>query len=244
MFLQISYYFSLFLFAFVSIGVAARFVMLVLSVVWIYYEKRLIRQDARTYPKVSLMIPAYNEEDTIIESVTHSINSEYPELEVIVVNDGSKDNTLSLLIDAFELSENHKIQITETIPTQFVKRVFTSKEVENLIVVDKENGGKADALNCAINTSSAEFVIALDADTVLTKNTINYLIRPVLQDNSIVVTSGSVRIITDNSKNSILNNLQKIEFVNSISLFRTGWNFINANLIVSGALGLFKKYPV
>lgn len=233
------YFISLFFFSFVCAGVLIRFIMLILSVIWISREKKMIKSVVNHYPKVSLLIPAYNEEDTIIESVTHAVNADYPDLEIIVVNDGSKDKTLSLIIDAFDLIEHKEKQITETIPTQQIIQIFKSETVNNLVVINKENGGKADALNCAINASSAQYVLALDADTHLTKNTIRYLIRPILQDKEIVVTSGSVRIISE--KNSILSNLQKAEFVNSISLFRTGWNYINANLIVSGALGLFNK---
>jgi cellulose synthase/poly-beta-1,6-N-acetylglucosamine synthase-like glycosyltransferase len=238
---QLTYYLSLFLFVFVCAGVVIRFVMLSLAVIWIAYEKKLIKYKVEDYPEVSLLMPAFNEADAIVENVTHLINSEYPDLEIIVINDGSKDNTLGVLIEAFDLSENHDIQITESIPTQQVRRVFTSSSIDNLIVVDKDNGGKADALNCGINASTAEYVLALDADTVLTRNTIKYLVRPVMRDSNVIITSGSVRIMPEKKRYPLFSELQKIEFINSISLFRTGWNFMNANLIVSGALGLFSK---
>ncbi len=241
MFYHTAYAASVFLFIFVCTGVSIRFIMLFLSVLWIKYEKQLIRSEIKKYPKISLLIPAYNEKDTIVESVTHVINADYPDLEIIVINDGSKDSTLPLLIEAFELSEDPAFQLIESVPTQPLKKIFTSRSIENLIVADKENGGKADALNCGINISSADYVLALDADTHLTKNTIRYLITPILQNPDIVVTSGSVRIISDGMRNSVFTDLQKAEFVNSISLFRTAWNFLNANLIVSGALGLFNK---
>ena len=237
---EVSYFISLFFFTFVCMGVAVRFIMLLLAITWINYEKKLIDAPVHIYPKVSLLIPAYNEQDIILESVTHLINADYPELEIIVINDGSKDNTLSLLLHAFELSENHNRKVTELIPTQQVKHVFTSHEIPNLIVIDKENGGKADALNCGINISSGKYVLSVDADTHLTKNTIRYLVKPAIQDPNVVVTSGSVRILNEKGY-SLFADLQKAEFVNSISLFRTGWNYINANLIVSGALGLFHR---
>ena len=240
MFFQITYHLSLFFFVFVCAGIGVRFMMLISSLIWIIYEKKIIRYTVPHYPKVSLLIPAYNEENTIVESITHAINQEYPCLEIIVVNDGSKDNTLELLIDAFDLSENYNIIIDEVIPTQQVTKIFTSNVIDNLIIVDKKNGGKADALNCAINASSADYILCLDADTILTKNTIQYLINPFLMNKKVVATSGSVRIISE-KKYSVFDDLQKIEFVNSISLFRTGWNFINSNLIISGALGLFKR---
>ena len=221
-------------------GITVRFIMLLLAIIWINYEKKLIKVPIHHYPKVSLLIPAYNEQDIIVESVTHVINADYPELEIIVINDGSKDNTLSLLLHSFELAENPGRKIIESIPTQQVKRVFTSHQIPNLIIIDKENGGKADALNCGINASTSKYVLSVDADTHLTKNTIRYLVKPVIQDPNVVVTSGSVRILPEKGY-SIFADLQKAEFVNSISLFRTGWNYVNANLIVSGALGLFQR---
>jgi cellulose synthase/poly-beta-1,6-N-acetylglucosamine synthase-like glycosyltransferase len=237
---EFSYFISLFFFVFIGVGMAFRFIMLLLSISWIKYEKKMIDAPIHGYPKVSLLIPAYNEENVIVETVTHVINADYPELEIIVINDGSQDSTLALLISSFELRESSGRKIVESIPTQQIRRVFTSREIPNLIVIDKENGGKADALNCGINASTAEYVLAVDADTHLTQNTIRYLVKPVIQDPHVVVTSGSVRILSEKGY-SLFANLQKIEFVNSISLFRTGWNFVNANLIVSGALGLFQR---
>lgn len=238
---SITYYVSIALFVFVALGVLIRFVMLALSVRWIRLEKRLIAGKSIELPKVSLLIPAFNEQDTIVESVTHAINASYPDLEVVVVNDGSHDDTLSLLVESFGLSRIDQPGTEESIPTQPIRGVWTSDEIPNLIVVDKRNGGKADALNCGINMSTADYVLALDADTALTPNTIAYLIRPMIEDETVIATSGSVRILADNNRNTILSDLQKAEFVNSISLFRTGWNVFNANLIVSGALGLFDK---
>lgn len=237
---EFCYVISVLLFVFIIMGMAARFIMLFLSITWIKYEKQLIQAPLHRYPNVSLLIPAYNEENIIVESVTHFINADYPELEIIVINDGSQDNTLPLLVHAFELTENPGRKVVESIPTQQIRRVFTSPQIPNLIVIDKENGGKADALNCGINASTSEYVLAMDSDTHLTPNTIRYLVKPVVHDPAVVVTSGSVRILPE-KRHSIFADLQKIEFVNSISLFRTGWNHFNANLIVSGALGLFQR---
>ena len=244
MLFQIIYYFSILLFGFVLLGYAIKTIMFILSVLWIVREKKIINRTIDFYPKVSMLIPAFNEERTIIENITHAINNDYPDLEIIVVNDGSTDQTLSLLINAFELSEKQSYKTDEAIPAQPVRRVFESDTIKNLIVIDKKNGGKADALNCAINASTAEYILCLDADTVLTRNTIKYLIRPMMQNNDIVVTSGNVRILPAKMNDNLFYKLQRIEFLGSISLFRTGWNFLNANIIVSGALGLFKKKTV
>ena len=238
---QWAYYFSVFLFSFILSGYIIRLIMLILSVKWIIHEKRMIHYDVARYPKVSMLIPAFNEQRTIVENVTHAINNTYPDFEIIVVNDGSDDLTLALLIEAFELTELIHFKTDDSIPSEPVRRVFTSNRVKNLIVIDKKNGGKADALNCAINASASDYCLCLDADTVLTANTIKYLIRPMMQDNKIVVTSGNVRILSATGGDCFLTQLQRIEFLGSIALFRTGWNFMNANLIISGALGLFRK---
>ncbi len=230
-----------FFFSFTCAGVIVRFFFLWLSILWIQYEKSILAQKVINYPKVSLLIPAYNEAETIIKSLTHAINQNYPELEIIVINDGSSDQTLELLEKSFTLTRVTDFYVDEKLLTQPIKGLFKSRVINNLLVVDKVNGGKADALNCAINISSSDYLLCLDADTVLTNNTIKYLIRPFLLDDSVVVTSGSVRVMSKTKKYSLFQDLQKIEFINSISLFRAGWNFINANLIISGALGLFKK---
>lgn len=241
MYPNIIYYLSLAFFAFTCCGVAIRFLLLWLSILWIGYEKSILVPKVKEYPRVSLLIPAYNESETIIESLTHAINQNYPGLEIIVVNDGSKDKTLKLLQQSFSLYAVSDFYIDEQLPTQPVQDLYKSKVIKNLLVVDKKNGGKADALNCAINVSSSEYILCLDADTVLTTNTIKYLMAPFLLDDTVVVTSGSVRVMSKSKGYSLFHDLQKIEFINSISLFRAGWNFINANMIVSGALGLFKK---
>jgi len=244
MLFQIIYYLSILIFSFVLLGYAIKTIMFILSVIWIVHEKKIINRSIDFYPKVSMLIPAFNEEQTIIENITHVINNEYSDLEIIVVNDGSTDQTLSLLINAFELSEKQSLKTDDAIPVQPVRRVFKSSTIKNLIVIDKKNGGKADALNCAINASTAEYILCLDADTVLTRNTIKYLIRPMMQNNDIVITSGNVRILATKMHDDLFCKLQRVEFLGSISLFRTGWNFLNANIIVSGALGLFKKKTV
>lgn len=241
LFLDIFYWLSFFLFVFVFTGVAVRLIMLVLSIAWIIYEKKILSAEIAPLPRISMLIPAFNEAETIVESVTHAVNQTYPDLEIIIVNDGSTDNTLTLLKDAFDMEEDPGAGVEEAIPTREVRRVYRSSSISNLKVIDKKNGGKSDALNCGINAASSAYMLCVDADTLMTEHTIKYLIMPFLRDKRVVVTSGSVRILSPPRTLSIFANLQKIEFVNSISLFRSGWNFLNANLIVSGALGLFKR---
>ncbi|MEM0333197.1 MAG: glycosyltransferase [Candidatus Aenigmatarchaeota archaeon] len=207
---------------------------------------------SRKFLPVSIIIPVYNEEEYIIDTVSSTLNLKYPEYEIIVVNDGSTDNSLSLLIDEFKLK---KVDIfyRKFIDTQDVKAFYFSEKFPNLIVVDKVQGGKADALNCGINVSKYPYFCSLDADSILEKEALlrimyNIALSPV----PVVATSGIVRILNDviidknyniiarTSKN-ILVNFQIVEYLNGFLFGRVGLNFLGINLILSGAFSMFKK---
>ena len=117
-------------------------------------------------PPVSVLVPAYDEAPTIVDSVRSLLALRYPEHEVIVVNDGSSDETLARLAEAFDLVPVRKALRT-LLPTAPIRGVYVSRSKRNLWVVDKENGGKADALNAAVNASRYPYVCAIDADAVL-----------------------------------------------------------------------------
>src|SRR5690606_37671453 len=116
-------------------------------------------------PSISIISPAYNEEKSIVESVTSLLNLKYPNYEVIVVSDGSKDKTVSKLIEHFELERKHPFFKTK-INTKPIRSVYVSKKIPNLILVDKQNGGKADALNVGINVAKNDYICGIDADSL------------------------------------------------------------------------------
>ncbi|UNL85659.1 glycosyltransferase family 2 protein [Priestia koreensis] len=201
---------------------------------------------------ISILVPAYNEEKGIIGSVSSLLSIQYPEYEVIVVNDGSRDQTLETLIDHFELiliDHEYKPELQ----TKSVHAVYHSKLNPALYVVDKENGGKADALNVGINLSHFPYVCAIDADSVLERDAFLKVMKPILdEDEEVVAIGGSVRIANGcrieggevmeiGLSKSPLVILQVIEYLRAFLMGRIGLSRNNLLLIVSGAFGVFSK---
>lgn len=203
-------------------------------------------------PGISIIAPAYNEEVSIIESVTSLLNIKYPNYEVVVVNDGSKDKTLEKLITHFKLERKHPTHQT-SLNTKKVRGVYQAKDIPNLIVVDKQNGGKADALNVGINVSNKAFVCGIDADSILEGEALLKLASAMLDDTSPHIAMGG-NIYPANGfkfdrgqvekrgipKESICR-FQTIEYLRAFTSGRIGWSEIRSLMIISGAFGLFQK---
>lgn len=203
---------------------------------------------------ITLLVPAYNEEATIANSVHSLLQLSYPEFEVVVINDGATDATLQVLIEEFSLQpvpEAYRIQI----PTQPIKTVYRSTRYHNLRVVDKQNGGKADALNAGINCARYPLFCGMDADTILPRDSLFRIVRPFLEDRRTVAVGGIVRIINgcevrDGNlvKTALPRNwlalFQIMEYLRAFLFGRMGWESTNGILIISGAFGLFRKEAV
>lgn len=204
---------------------------------------------------ISILVPAYDEGETIVDSVRSLISLGYPQTEIIVINDGSKDDTMINLIDAFHLIEVSPV-IRKQIETMPVKGVYYSTVMDNLVVVDKENGGKADALNCGINVSRYPLFAAIDADSVLEADSLIRVVRPFIEDpervvacggivrvaNGCVINKGNLESVTLPKKPIAI--FQVIEYLRAFLSGRVGWSAIGGLLIVSGAFGIFKKSAV
>ncbi len=203
-------------------------------------------------PSISILAPAYNEEKSIVESVTSLLNLKYPKYEVIVINDGSKDNTISVLIDHFELERKHPF-FKQPIATRGLRGVYVNKHIPNLIVVDKVNGGKADALNMGINVAKHDYVCGIDADSLLEEEALLKLISVTL-DNSVphIALGGNIvpvnGCIVDQGKieqrglgKKPLVRFQSLEYLRAFTTGRIGWSKLKSLLIVSGAFGLFER---
>jgi len=201
-------------------------------------------------PGVTLIAPAYNEEATIAESVRSLLRIDYIDIEVVVVNDGSKDATLEVLQREFSLVPCPMVSAGD-IPCAAVRQVFLSLDYPNLIVVDKENGGsKADAMNAGINFAQRPLFCCLDADSVLTPDAIRRTVQPFLEDPTVVAAGASIfllngcRIRPDRSleiglpKNKLAL-YQVLEYLRGFIYGRMGWVPMNAVMIVSGAFGVF-----
>lgn len=203
-------------------------------------------------PPVSILVPCYNEEKTVVNNIKSLLSIEYNQFEVVVINDGSKDGTLDVLRKAFDLKRIDR-PYKKTIVTQEVRGIYLSSKIPNLTIIDKVNGGKADALNVGINICKYPLFTAIDADSILEKNSLLKVVRPFIDDpDKVVVTGGIVRVLNgskvDNgyiqevflSKKPLVI-LQTVEYLRAFLFGRMGWSELNSLLIVSGAFGVFKK---
>jgi cellulose synthase/poly-beta-1,6-N-acetylglucosamine synthase-like glycosyltransferase len=205
-------------------------------------------------PPVSLLVPAYDEAPTIAASVRSMLQLEYPEFEIVVVNDGSTDGTLEVLRREFDLipfPEAYRISL----PTRPVRAVYRSLRHRNLRVVDKANGGKADALNAGLNAARYPLYCGVDADSVLQRDSLFRVVRPFLEDPSTIACGGTVRVangcrVRDGFVDDVdmprgwLARVQVVEYLRAFLFGRLGWSPLNAMLIVSGAFGLFRRSVV
>ena len=205
-------------------------------------------------PKVSVLVPAYNEEVTVTETVKGLLALSYQNLEVVVINDGSPDSTVDVLIEAFDLRPVHPIY-QRVIKTAEVRSIYRSHAEHGLVLVDKFNGGKADSLNAGLNIASGELVCAIDADTLVGPNALHELVAPFLNRSDTVAVGGTVRLTNDSVVKAsavpelvvpkkIVPALQAVEYVRAFIVGRLGWNPMGGNLIISGAFGLFDRQSV
>ncbi|MDX2184225.1 MAG: glycosyltransferase [Gemmatimonadaceae bacterium] len=211
--------------------------------------KRVLAGDA--LPPLTMLVPAHNEEVSIVSSVLSFLTLEYPSHEVVVVNDGSTDATVARLIEAYDLYEVPPA-FSMRIPTAEIRAVYRSRTHAKLLVVDKANGGKADALNCAINCARFPFVIAVDADTLVEPDALQRLARPFLLGESVAAVGGTIRVVNacrveqgrvvDARVDSrFLPAVQVVEYLRAFLFGRLGWNRLGGSLIISGAFGLFRR---
>lgn len=203
-------------------------------------------------PPIGVLAPAFNEEKTIVDSVRSILSLNYPQFEVVVVNDGSKDRTLEELRKAFRLYPVIPLY-DERIPTKPVRLLYRSKLHPNLMVADKENGGKSDALNCGINLTSVPLICAVDADTLVEESALLRMVRPFLMDPArVAAVGGTIRVANGceveggrvtrvGLSKSWFVRIQVVEYIRSFLFGRLGWNPLGGPLIVSGAFGLFRK---
>lgn len=203
---------------------------------------------------VSVLVPAFNEALTIEESVRSLLQLRYSEFEVIVINDGSTDDTLQVLQQAFalkEIPEAYRVRLN----TRPVRAIYRSLHHPNLRVIDKENGGKADALNVGINDARYPLFCGVDADSMLHPDSLRLLVRAFLEEPRTVACGGTVRIANGcDIKGGVLQRtglptnplalFQIVEYLRAFLFGRLGWVPFNALLIISGAFGLFHKETV
>jgi cellulose synthase/poly-beta-1,6-N-acetylglucosamine synthase-like glycosyltransferase len=203
-------------------------------------------------PPIAVIAPAHNEEKSIRVAVRNLIELEYPELEIIVVNDGSEDRTLEEMKEEFELRKVHALYIPQ-VPSARVRGLYRSNLDRRLLVIDKEAGGsKADAVNAGVNAALSPYLCVVDADSVLEKDALLRIMLPVLEDpKRVVCVGGIVRVLNGSQleggrirkvclpKKSI-EVIQVIEYLRAFLIGREAWAQANMLMIISGAFGVFR----
>jgi len=200
---------------------------------------------------ISVVVPAYNEGNAIVDSTRAFLQLEYPEFQIIVVNDGSKDDTLDKLLNNFAM-EKVPYGMIEDLKTQPIRGIYMSRKYPSLIVIDKENGGKADAINAGVNVSKNPLVCVVDADSILESDCLLKIAQPFMENPNTLAVGGIIRIANGCTvkqgrvldielPHSWLGKFQVVEYLRAFLFGRTGFDAVNAMLIISGAFGCFKK---
>ena len=258
---DILYWFNIFvLYYFLSLN-TIYLILIILSFIFIRKALKLKKvydlsgiYKSNLYKSVSILCPAYNEKSTIVDSVYSLLNLHFSNYEVIIINDGSTDDTLEILIKEFELYPVEQF-IPQIIKHQPITGVYVSDRYPELTVVDKINGHKADALNAGVNAAKNELICSLDSDSVLESKSLQYMLRAFIEDKDTVAVGGIVRVVNGCSfhngelkqiktPDNFWARIQAVEYLRAFIFGRVGWNYFNGLLIISGAFGIFDKKSV
>jgi cellulose synthase/poly-beta-1,6-N-acetylglucosamine synthase-like glycosyltransferase len=212
----------------------------------------LWRRYADHAPPIAVLAPAYNEEVTIVESISSLLALHYPQFEVIVVNDGSKDGTLQRLIDHYALAPVERFYDL-SVKHNPIRGLYASARLPRLLVVDKENGGKSDALNAGINVARATLFCSIDADSLLESDALLRAVRPFIEEPDLTIAVGGTIRIANGSRISsgrvlevklprnFLGLVQIIEYLRAFLMARLALSRMQVLTVISGAFGLFKR---
>lgn len=204
---------------------------------------------------ISLLVPAFNEQATVVENVRSLLALTYPNFEIIVINDGSADRTLDELIAAFDLRPAVRV-FEEAVPHRPIRKIYGSPRYPGLIVLDKENGGKADALNAGINLARMPLVCSMDADSLLENDSLLRAVQPFAEDPAqVLAVGGTIRVVNGCTVRAgqvvevglpgePLVLFQIVEYLRAFLMARLAWSHLNALMLISGAFGIFKRSAV
>jgi cellulose synthase/poly-beta-1,6-N-acetylglucosamine synthase-like glycosyltransferase len=237
-------------------------VLMILSLVSVWLHKRRRRyeglqqlRESPVTPPVTIIMPAWNEQEIIIDSVRSVLRTDYPGIQVCVVDDGSSDATLERLAAAFRLTPVSLIRRGH-LSARPVREMYVSREFPNLLVLSKDQGGKPDALNAGLNMCRTPYFCTLDADCILEHDAILRLMRPIVRSPiNTVASGGMVRVLNGcavvdgqvskvNLPRTALERFQVIEYLRSFLFGRTGWSLVGGTLIISGAFAVFHRETV
>lgn len=209
-------------------------------------------------PMITIIAPAFNESKTIIDNIRTLLSLYYNNFEVILVNDGSTDDTFNKVKEAYDLVKVN-YYFDYRIPCEKIRGVYKSKNpsYKRLTVIDKNNGGKADSLNAGINISRSNLIISIDADSIIEPDAILKLVKPFLEekDRKVIGTGGVIRIVNScdiekghiraiNLPEELLPRLQVLEYTRAFLLGRMAWSNLDGLILISGAMGMFDRETV
>jgi cellulose synthase/poly-beta-1,6-N-acetylglucosamine synthase-like glycosyltransferase len=219
-----------------------------------FSDYRQIMQSDMAWP-ISVLVPAHDEEKTIVETVRSLLMVNYGEFEIIVINDGSGDFTLARLTEAYELRRMDRVY-KRSIPTSPVRAVYGSLVHPRLTVIDKVKGGKSDALNAGINLARYPLICSIDADSVIEDNALLRVVKPFLERPAETVAAGGIVRIVNGCEvrdgrvtrialpDRALPIFQVVEYLRAFLTGRVGWSNLQSLLIISGAFGIYKRQEV
>lgn len=202
-------------------------------------------------PGVTVIVPAFNEEAGSVDSIRALLQLHYPDFEILFVNDGSTDRTFERVADHFELVPVDRYP-TADLPTARIRGVYRSRRYPRLWLIDKENGGRSDALNAALSYCRTPILCRIDADSILERDALTRIVRPFLEDHTTVGAGGIVRIVNGSTvedgvvtavelPRSLLARLQIVEYLRAFLTARVGWNRLGGTHIVSGAFSAWRR---
>ena len=202
---------------------------------------------------ISIIVPAYNEEPTIRESVLALLNLQYPDLRVIVVNDGSKDGTVQKMITEFEMTETYLVRDVGDIKHKPIRRIYRSDRYKQLLFIDKENGKKADAINVGLTCVRTPLFCVIDADSLLEPTALLKAVRPFMEtSDNVIAVGGTVGIVNGcvvkdghvveyRLPDKFLPRLQVVEYIRAFLMARLAASRKGSLAIISGAFGIFRR---
>ena len=215
------------------------------------YTKEQINFDKIRAPRVSLIVPAHNEGAAVIDSIEAALSSEYPNLEIIVINDGSIDDTLAIIIERYELIPTDRKRIL-SLAQDNPLAIYSSLKTPRLFLVDKTHSGKADSLNMGIEYATGDLLCCMDGDSIMLPDALPKLVTKFINEPKLIALGGAVapsnalsirngQIVRNESRTSLLEKIQVVEYLRSFTLWRTGWSYVDGLLIISGAMTVFSR---
>lgn len=246
-------------FALINLGYLAIF-LLSLRALWQFVKRSFFPdyqkiRDSDLTPPVSLLVPAHNEARNIVDSIRSLLHLNYGSYEIVVINDGSTDDTLARLVEEFDLCPSSE-PVRILLRSQPIRCVYRSLSQPNLVVLDKVQGGKSDALNAGLNISRYPLFCSIDADSLIEENALLRLVKPFVEAPQETVAAGGIvrvangcqvtdgRVVRVGLPKNRLAVMQVVEYLRAFLAGRAGWSAIHSLLIISGAFGLYRKKEI